>query len=96
MEWNSVLLARSDLIVREEGDEGEVLLFDPETERLKVLNHTGFLLWQWCDGRHTLEDLVGMMCARYGATAQDVLRSDVESFLQQMFELGLLEHVGSP
>jgi Coenzyme PQQ synthesis protein D (PqqD) len=96
MEQNSALLARSDLIVRPEGDEGEVLLFDPETERLKVLNRTGFLLWQWCDGRHTLGDLVGMMCDRYGTMEQEVVRSDIESFFQEMLDLGLVERVSGP
>ena len=65
MQNDPYLLASSDVIVREEGDEGEALLFDPETGRIKVLNRTGLLLWEWCDGAHTRADLVAGLAAEY-------------------------------
>jgi hypothetical protein len=87
------LASSSDVIVREEGDEGEALLFDPETERIKVLNRTGLLLWNWCDGAHTRADLVAGLVGEYPAVQRDVLQADVERFLLELAELGLLRQV---
>jgi hypothetical protein len=89
------LLTKPNIIVREEGDEGEALLFDPETERLKVLNRTGFLLWNWCDGHRTQRDLTQMLSERYPSADRDTVQADVGRFVQQMLDLGMMESVAS-
>jgi hypothetical protein len=91
MDENACLLARSDLIVREEGDEGEALIFDPETERVKVLNHTGLTLWRWCETGHTPQDLVRRLSEEYDSVDLDVLRQDVNDFVRELLALGYLE-----
>jgi hypothetical protein len=93
MDKDLYLLASSDVIVREEGDEGEALLFDPETERIKVLNRTGLLLWNWCDGRHTRDDLVAGLAGEYPGVDRDVLAGDVDRFLGDLADLDLLRQV---
>jgi hypothetical protein len=93
MDKNAYLLARVDVIVREEGDEGEALLFDPETERIKVLNRTGLLLWNWCDGEHSRADLVAGLAGEYPAVDREVLVADVDRFLEDLDELGLVREV---
>jgi hypothetical protein len=88
------LQARPDLIVREEGDEGEALIFDPGTERIKVLNHTGLLLWSLLDGRHTSDDLVKALSGAHPSVDGGVLAGDVDAFVQDLLDLGFLERVG--
>ena len=95
MQNDPYLLASSDVIVREEGDEGEALLFDPETGRIKVLNRTGLLLWEWCDGAHTRADLVAGLAAEYPEVGQDVLAADVDRFLDDLAGLRLVSEVGA-
>jgi hypothetical protein len=89
------LVVNHDVIAREEGDEGEAILFDPETERLKVVNRTGFLVWNWCDGRRTQGDLVELLSERYPSVDRQVVEADVSSFLEEMMDLELLESVAS-
>ena len=93
MDENTRLLARSDLIVREEGDEGEALVFDPQTEKIKVLNHTGLLLWGWCDGTHTAPELVTMLSERFGSMAPEILKDDVYRFVQELLNMEFLESI---
>ena len=93
MDKDVQFLARSDVIVREEGDEGEALLFDPETERIKVLNRTGLLLWNWCDGDHSRADLVAALAGEYPSVDRDLLEADVERFLGDLADLGLVRQV---
>jgi hypothetical protein len=95
MKNERVLQASSEVIIREEGDEGEALLFDPETERVKVLNHTGLLLWNCCDGAHTRADLVARLADEYPDVDREVLVADVDRFLGDLSELGLLDEVGA-
>jgi hypothetical protein len=92
---NVYLLASSEVIVREEGDEGEALLFDPETERVKVLNRTGLLLWDRCDGTRTRKDLVSELAAEYPEVEQEALSADVDRYLADLAVLGLLTEVGA-
>jgi hypothetical protein len=89
-------VARPDIVVRPEGDEGEVLLFDPETERVKVLNHTGFFVWNLLDGQHTEADVVERLAAEHGAMARDVVTSDVHAFVQDLRDLGFVEAASAP
>lgn len=93
MEGEPCLLARRDIVVRPEGDEGEVLLFDPETERIKVLNHTGFLVWNLCDGQHTQADVADSLSEEYASVARDLVVADVEAFVQDLLDLGFVETV---
>jgi hypothetical protein len=89
-------VARPDVVVRPEGDEGEVLLFDPETERVKVLNHTGFFVWNLLDGRHTEADVVERLSAEHASVAHDVVTGDVHAFVQDLLDLGFVETTSAP
>jgi hypothetical protein len=93
MDKDVYMMASSDVVVREEGDEGEALLFDPETERIKVLNRTGLLLWNWCDGTRTRADLVAGLAGEYPTVDREVLAGDVDRFLEDLAELGLVYEV---
>lgn len=87
------LLASDEVIVREEGDAGEALVFVPETERIKVLNRAGLWLWTWCDGGHTRQDLVTRLAEKYPAVDRDVLKANVDDFVQDLQDLGLVSEL---
>jgi hypothetical protein len=80
-----------DIVCRVEGE--DALLFDPGTEEVKVLNATGLMLWNLCDGKHSESDLVQALAAEFPAVESHVLEADVTSFLLEMIDLNLLESV---
>jgi hypothetical protein len=90
------LLARPGIIARPEGDAGEMLLFDPESERVKVLNRTGAWVWELCDGRHSQANVIDALVAAYPSMTQNEVAADVRAFLQDLLDLGLVETVASP
>ena len=47
-------LCNPDVVLREEDEDGG-LLFNPDTNQIRVLNHTGLFIWKLCDGSHNLE-----------------------------------------
>jgi hypothetical protein len=85
------LAVNPDIVCREEGD--EALLFDPETERVKVLNATGLMLWNLCDGSHSQDDLVQALVTKYPDVGVDTLKADVKRFLTDMLDMELLESI---
>jgi hypothetical protein len=83
--------ANPDIVCRVEGE--DALLFDPSTEEVKVLNATGLMLWNLCDGKHTERDLVQALAVEFPEVESLVLEADVTSFLAEMIDLKLLESV---
>ena len=48
-------------VILREVNAGEAVLVNTDTTASIVLNATGLFAWQWMDGRHTLEAIVGIM-----------------------------------
>jgi hypothetical protein len=51
--WKPV--ARTDVVFRQVGEEW--VLFDPESQRIHVLNLTAALVWSFCTGEHGVQDI---------------------------------------
>ena len=64
-----------------------------ELQDLFVLNAVGQWVWERLDGAHTAEDLQTEACSAFDVTA-DVARADVDAFLVDVLEAGLVEEVG--
>lgn len=91
MSQEAYYAANPDIVCRVEGE--DALLFDPSTEEVKVLNATGLMLWNLCDGKHTERDLVQALAVEFPEVESLVLEADVTSFLAEMIDLKLLESV---
>lgn len=91
MSQGAYYAANPDIVCRVEGE--DALLFDPSTEEVKVLNATGLMLWNLCDGKHTERDLVLALAVEFPEVESLVLEADVTSFLAEMIDLKLLESV---
>ncbi|MEW6574031.1 MAG: PqqD family peptide modification chaperone [Bacillota bacterium] len=76
------------IITREE-EEG-TLLFNKDTDDIKLLNQVGFLIWKHCDGAHTIDQIVETLAIQYPEVPMDTLRSDVKSFLEILLSRKLL------
>ncbi len=81
------LVRKADVEVRKLGD--EYLLHDPETGALHVLNASAWVVWEMCDGAHTLGDMEGAMRDTYDVGDADV-SGDLRAILDALQEKGLL------
>ena len=69
--------------------DGEALLFHPATAQIAHLNRSAALVWQLCDGRHT----VGEICTLLGTAYPDAAGSipeDVRQTLVRLLAIGAL------
>jgi hypothetical protein len=103
MEETSVISPRyvrnPDVVLREEDPDGG-LLFNPDTNQVKVVNTTGVFIWQQCDGPRELDEIVTAVQKAFGeeAPAADQVAQDVREFVEEMVEsgfIGTVEALGS-
>jgi len=85
------ILANKEIVYREE--EGEALLFDPETGAIKALNSTGNFIWKLCDGTRDKEQIVVELVKTFPDVKRDALVADLEEFLKQVSENSLVSLV---
>lgn len=70
----------------------ETLIYDLQTNKALCLNETASLVWQFCDGRHSVEDLA----AALGRKLKNKVSNDfIWLALKQLEEQNLLQN-GSP
>jgi Coenzyme PQQ synthesis protein D (PqqD) len=60
--------------------EGELVLYNPASQRVHVLNATAACAWRLCDGRHTEADIVAALAERYPENRQ-AIQQDIAEML---------------
>ena len=68
----------------------EAILHDRCNGRAHVINESAAQIWELCDGRNTLDQIVSAFAAAYALPAADV-RADVQYILAKFHELRVLE-----
>jgi len=78
-----------DVVLREEDEDG-ALLFNPDTDRIRVLNATGLYIWKLCDGSHDLTRLVLAMRGAFAEIPEDAVTGHVQAYLDDMVRAGFI------
>ncbi|GIV80000.1 MAG: hypothetical protein KatS3mg050_4394 [Litorilinea sp.] len=68
----------------------ELVVYDPEAQKIHFLNGTASLVWQLCDGRHPLPELAAALHIRFHVPADRNVEADVEALLAELDRQGLL------
>jgi hypothetical protein len=76
------------IVFREE--EGESLLFDPDTGRVKILNETGTLIYELLTQKLSREKIVDSITSEYDNMNRQDLEQDLDEFAAQMEQSGIL------
>jgi hypothetical protein len=79
---------RSDVETRTVGD--EVVVLDATGQRVHRLNGSASYIWDCCDGRNSVSEIVARLAAAFGVT-QDAVLSDVHNAIAEFDRLGLME-----
>lgn len=71
--------------------EDELMLHDPDTQKVYTLNPTAAFVWTLCDGTHTIDKMVATAETQFSnSTPEDILH-DVRQAVDWFNEYGLLE-----
>ncbi|MGC1121672.1 MAG: PqqD family protein [Candidatus Methanofastidiosia archaeon] len=74
------------LITREEDE--SLLIFDPDTGSIKVLNETAGTIWNSIDGNISVRDIIEDIIKENPDEDEQRIREDVVRFLKELQELG--------
>ena len=72
----------------------ETLLYGAGDKAIHVLNPTAHLVWELCDGAHTVADMERAVRERFAVPEGRDLRADIEQTLQVFAAKGLLDVAG--
>ena len=86
-------ICNPEVVLREEDTDGG-LLFNPDTNQVRILNETGLFIWHRCDGKHTISSIVEVLREAYDDVPADI-GSQVTAFVESLFADGLLGVVHS-
>ena len=70
--------------------DGRAVILDEKGEELITLNPVGTLVWEAIDGRRDTAAIVDHLLPQVDGVGPDELRSDVEEFLGELREQGLV------
>lgn len=78
-----------DVVLREEDQDG-ALLFNPDTNQVKVTNATGLFIWQQCDGTRDLGAIATAIQEAFDEVSADQVAHDVKEFIEGMITSGFI------
>lgn len=82
-----------DVVLREEDEDGG-LLFNPDTNQVRVLNTTGLFIWKQCDGSRDLDQIARALQESFEDAPSDQVNQDVREFVEEMVASGFIGTVG--
>ena len=85
-------MCNPEVVLREEDADGG-LLFNPDTNQVKVVNTTGLFIWKLCDGKHSVEAITAALQEAFEEAPSEAVQQDVEEFIKGMLETGFIGQV---
>ena len=82
-------LCNPDVVLREEDEDGG-LLFNPDTNQIKVVNSTGLFIWKQFASVNQTEPVTEALLANFEEVPAEEVRDDVKEFLDGMLENGFI------
>lgn len=89
------LLVNPEVVLREEDADG-ALLFNPDTNRIRVLNSTGVFVWHLCDGTRDLPAVVQAVRDAFEDAPDDEVEQHVRQFVEEMVGTGFIGTLVEP
>jgi hypothetical protein len=85
-------LCNPDVVLREE-DESGALLFNPDTNQVKVLNATGLFIWKQFQSENNPGTILKAIAESFEDVPEAQVTDDVEQFVNELLESGFLGKV---
>jgi len=78
-----------DVVLREEDQYGG-LLFNPDTNNIRVLNQTGLFIYKQCNGKNNLTTIVTAVQTEFDQAPADQVTDQVRGFIDEMVSAGFI------
>ena len=78
-----------EVVLREEDPDG-ALLFNPDTNDVKVLNTSGLCIWKTCADKSSRERIIEALRENFDQVPEDQVESEVDGFLSALEQSGFI------
>ena len=75
--------------VTESQSDGEVILYSPGSEQALILNQSSALIWQLCDGRSSVGEIINALSEAF-PDAGDQIQEDVINAIESLRTAGVI------
>ncbi len=82
-------VSKPDFVIKDIG--GETMLYSATDEMVHILNPTAHLIWELCDGEHTLADIEKVIRAKFSVPQAHNVEQDIRHTLDSFAQKGLLQ-----
>ena len=82
-------LVNPDVGLREEDPNGG-LLYNADTNRLRVINRTGLFIWKICGGTQDLRAIVDAVQKAFQGVPTDQVRDQVKAYIDELVAAGFI------
>jgi hypothetical protein len=87
-------LCNPDVVLREEDEDGG-LLFNPDTNDVRVINSTGLFIWKQCGSQQDPASIIKALQEHFEDAPVESVTTDVQEFLADMLGTGFIGKVVS-
>jgi len=70
--------------------DGETVIISPADSQVHELNETASLMWANADGKHSVDEIAGVIAARYEVELREA-KADVDELIEVLSAKGLLQ-----
>ena len=88
MDKNKIFSLKKDFIL--ERIDGEITVYHPTLTTAVYLNETGALIWELCDGKRTISDIIELLGEQYPESLTQI-ETDVKALIGQLVERSIGE-----
>lgn len=74
-----------DVVLREEDDDG-ALLFNPDTNDVKVINQTGLCIWNACNKASNLAEIIKAVKTDFDQVPDEKIESETKAFVDALIQ----------
>jgi len=82
-------LCNPDVVLREEDEDGG-LLFNPDTNQVKVVNTTGLFIWKQFAALNRADAVAEAILKNFQEATAEVVQADLKEFLDEMLQSGFI------
>jgi len=86
---SDIYIRNPDVVLREEDADGG-LLFNPDTNQIKVINSTGLFIWEKCDGGLDLGQVIKLLKESFDGVPEDQVDKQAKKFLNELIASGFI------
>jgi hypothetical protein len=84
------MIKAENVIWRRIGD--EIVVIKDDGLATHILNKTAALIWEMCDGKRGIDEIVASLCERFDVSAEEA-RADTRETIENLTKAGIINYI---